>query len=65
MPHRKTSTAVSVTAHENFLYLLTEMEASLERGNIQWTVESVETAQRRLTNLLADVGTIAMRLRLD
>jgi hypothetical protein len=65
MPHRKTSTAVSVTAYDNFLCLLTEMEASLKRGTIQWTAESAETAQRRLANLLADVGAIAMRLRPD
>jgi hypothetical protein len=65
MRKRNPSSAVAVTAHENFLYLLAEMEASLQRGTIQWTAESAEAAQRRVTNLLADLGAIAVRLRVN
>jgi hypothetical protein len=52
-----------VTAYDNFLYLLTEMEATIERGGIRWTAESAEAAQHRLANVLADVVAIAVQLR--
>lgn len=65
MPKRRPDPAGEVTAHENFLYLLAEMEASIERGTIRWTAELAETAQRRLANIYADVAAIAVRLRIN
>ena len=51
------------TAHENFLYLLAEMEASLARGTIPWTADEVQPAKRRVANVFADLDAIATRLR--
>jgi hypothetical protein len=62
MAKRKPDSAASIAAYENFLYLLAEMEASIARGRIYWTAES---AQRRLVNMFAELGVIAVVLRED
>jgi hypothetical protein len=62
MPKRKTHPAAGDAAYENFLYLLAEMERALERGTIQWTPASAQSAQRRLVNMFAELGVIAVRL---
>jgi hypothetical protein len=56
---------VPTVALENFLYLLAEIEASLARGMIRWTPAAAREVQRRITNVLADVDAIAVRLRED
>jgi hypothetical protein len=61
----KPAKAATDAAHGNFLFLMAEMEASLVRGNIQWTAESAQAAQRRLVNMLAELGVIASRPRED
>jgi len=63
MPKRKPDPEVEAAAHENFFYLLAEMEASLERGTIPWTEESAQAAWRRLLNVFGELGVIAARLR--
>jgi hypothetical protein len=63
MLKRRSNSAVAAIAYDNFLYLLAEMEASFERGAVQWTAESAEAAQRRLVRVLADLSGIAIRLR--
>jgi hypothetical protein len=62
MPKPKTHPAAADAAHENFLYLLAEMERTLERGTIRWTPASAQSAQRRLVNMFAELGVIAVRL---
>jgi hypothetical protein len=62
MPKRKSDPAASATGYDNFLYLLSEMEASFARGNIQWTAASARAAQRRLVDVFAELGAIAVRL---
>jgi hypothetical protein len=57
------SRPIPTVALENFLYLLTEIEASLARGTIRWTPAAVEEAQRRAAKVLADLGAIIARLQ--
>jgi hypothetical protein len=59
----KPGRAARATAYDNFLFHLGEMEAAIDRGGIGWTAETADAAQRRLANVLADVGVIAVRLR--
>jgi hypothetical protein len=52
----------SFTSHENFLYLLTELELVVGSGKIEWSAVSAITAQRRLDRLSATVRTLATQL---
>jgi hypothetical protein len=51
------------THHENFLYLLGELERVVERGVIEWNAESALAAQHRLDRLAAMVRRIAAGIR--
>ena len=51
------------TPHDQFLYLLAEMEAAIERGTIQWDAESAVSAQQRLDRLSAILRRIAAEVR--
>ena len=62
MSTRAPGPASAVAAYENFLYLLREIEVSIERGNIHWTEESAQSAQRRLADILAKVIVETIRL---
>jgi hypothetical protein len=62
MSKRKPNPAARGAAYDNFLYLLAEMERTLERGTIQWTPASALAAQRRLVNMFAELGVIAIRV---
>jgi hypothetical protein len=64
-PGRAADQASAIAAYENFLYLPSEMEASLARGTIQWTAGSAQEAQRRSVNMFAELDVIAVRLRED
>jgi hypothetical protein len=59
VPKRAPSQAAATAAYENFLYHLATMEVILERGTIQWTVESAQDAQRRLVHMFTELGVIA------
>jgi hypothetical protein len=63
MSRRKSSAALSTAVYENFLYLLWEMESTIERNVIQWSTETAESARRRLENLASALDHIAIRLR--
>jgi len=63
MCKRKPGRAARATAYDNFLFHLVEMEVAIERGGIGWTAETSDSAQRRLSDVLADVAAIAVRLR--
>jgi hypothetical protein len=63
MRKHKPGRAARATAYDNFLFHLVEMEAAIERGGISWTAETADSAQRRLSNVLADMAVIAVRLR--
>jgi hypothetical protein len=63
MRKRKPGRAARVTAYDNFLFHLVEMEAAIERGGIGWTAETADSARRRLSNVLADMTAIVVRLR--
>jgi hypothetical protein len=45
--------------YENFLYLLAEMEAAIDRGTIRWSPETAKAAQRRLGRLFMRLDAIA------
>ncbi|MGA9017243.1 MAG: hypothetical protein WB509_32500, partial [Acetobacteraceae bacterium] len=51
------------TPHDQFLYLLAEMEAAIERGTIRWEAESAVSAQQRLDRLSAILRRIAAEVR--
>jgi hypothetical protein len=51
------------TPPDQFLYLLAEMEAAVERGTIQWDAESAMSAQQRLDRLNAILRRIAAEIR--
>ena len=42
----------AVTIHDNFLYLLAEIEAALRRGTTEWPPGSREAAFRRVAHIL-------------
>jgi hypothetical protein len=65
MPKHTPEQATTVAFRDDFLRHLSEMEASLERGEIQWTLESAQAALSRVVNVLSDLGAIAARLRLN
>ena len=52
----------SFTHHENFLYLLTELELIVGSGKIEWSAASAVLAQRRLDKLTALVHQLVSRL---
>jgi hypothetical protein len=49
------------TPYGNFLYLLAEMEAAIERGTIRWSPETAQAARRRLGRLFIQLDAIATR----
>jgi hypothetical protein len=49
------------TPYENFLYLLAEMEAAIERGTIRWPPETAKAARDRLGLLFIRLDLIATR----
>jgi hypothetical protein len=46
------------SGHENFNYLLTELELAVEKGNIGWSPPTVIAAIRRLERLVATMQSI-------
>jgi hypothetical protein len=44
-----------LTPHDNFLYLMSELEQAIERRTIVWSIESSREAQRRLYKLAATI----------
>jgi hypothetical protein len=47
-----------LTPRHNFFYLLSELEAAVERGGIAWSEADVLNATMRLAGLLVQVGRI-------
>jgi len=47
--------------HDNFLYLLAELEATLERGSIIWPPGAAKAAQRRIGRLFMQLDAIITR----
>jgi hypothetical protein len=45
--------------YENFIYLVAELEAALDRRTIHWSAPSVRAAQQRLAKLSAELHQIA------
>lgn len=62
MPRRISNLAIGGPAYEDFLHLLSEMEASLDRGRVLWTAETADAARCRLENLVVRLATIERRL---
>jgi hypothetical protein len=52
----------SFTHHENFLYLLAELELVVGSGKIEWSAASAVLAQRRLDRLAAAMHQLASQL---
>jgi hypothetical protein len=52
-----------LTRRDNFLYLLWELERSVELGGIEWDADSALAAQQRLDRLAAIVQQIAAGFR--
>jgi hypothetical protein len=50
------------THHENFFYLLTELELIVGSGKIEWSAASAVLAQRRLDKLTAAVHQLVSQL---
>ena len=46
----------SPTPYENFLYLLTEMEFAVQRGNIEWPADQGEVILIRLARVARKVA---------
>ena len=51
-----------ITKLDNFLFLLAEMEAAVERGGIEWTAAIAVRARERLIAVTSEVAIIAERL---
>jgi hypothetical protein len=63
MHNSKPGRTARATAYDNFLLHLVGVEAAIERSGIGWTAETSDSAQRRLSDVLADVAAISVRLR--
>ena len=48
-----------ITAEENILYLLEELDHALERGGLAWTPDQAKAAKRLVTSVAHNLGPIA------
>jgi hypothetical protein len=55
MSRKPTDKRCMPTAHENFLYLLHEMERAIERGQIKWPAGQARIVQNRLLTIARKV----------
>ena len=58
MVRRPRRTPKTFSGHENFNYLLTELELAVGRGNIEWSPPTAIAAMRRLERLVATMQSI-------
>lgn len=56
-------TSPQTIEYENFLYILAEIERTIGRGTIPWTVASAEAAHHRFAKLSAEMARVAGKLR--
>jgi hypothetical protein len=48
-----------ITAEENILYLLEELDHALERAGLPWTPDQAKAAKRLMTSVANKLGAIA------
>jgi hypothetical protein len=63
MVRKLTTLPMPFTSHENFLYLMTELEQVVGSGEVMWSAASSIAAWRRIAKLTAAVQQLATRLK--